>query len=57
MKQMFKIKPAQASLKVLDPDTKEPLKKSGEVKEKNEYWIRRVLDGSVVVVTETEKKE
>lgn len=46
----FKIKPA-GGLKVLDPVTFEPLKPAGEDKPKNEYWLRRIMEGAVVEVT------
>ena len=55
-KQQFKIKPATSGLTVLDPETKQPLKKTGETKEKTEYWLRRILDGDVVEI-KTEKQE
>lgn len=46
----FKIKPAVAGTKVLDPISREPLKAKGEEKPRNEYWCRRVLDGAVIEI-------
>jgi len=46
----FKIKPNGEGKKVRDPITFEPLKPAGEEKPRNEYWLRRVLDGAVVKV-------
>jgi hypothetical protein len=45
----IKIKPKKG-LTVLDPTTYAPLKKSGETKPKNEYWLRRVADGDVEII-------
>ena len=50
MQQTFVIKPKVAGKKVRDPITYEPLKAEGEEKPRNEYWLRRVLDGAVVKV-------
>jgi len=44
----FKIKPAQTSVNVRDPESRKLLKKDGEIKPRNEYWLRRIADGSVV---------
>ncbi|WP_373020734.1 DUF2635 domain-containing protein [Thiomicrorhabdus sp.] len=49
MAQDFKIKPAQG-MKVRDPETMKPLKTSGETKPRNEYWLRRIADKSVVEI-------
>ena len=49
-----KLKPA-GDLIVRDPATKLPLSKSGEMKELNTFWNRRIKDGDVEVV-ETVKK-
>lgn len=51
----FKIKPANKEIKVLDPETFQPLKAAGELKPRNEYWIRRLNDGSVIEVKEDKK--
>ncbi len=48
--QTFKIKPKSSSVKVLDPQTLKPLKSVGETKPRNEYWLRRLMDGDVVEV-------
>jgi len=48
--QKFKIKPADKNVNVRDPETYEPLKATGEEKPRNEYWLRRLKDGSVVEV-------
>jgi hypothetical protein len=53
----FNIKPAVAKQKVLDPITFAPLKTKGEVKPRNEYWLRRVLDKSVVEIKPTAKEQ
>ncbi|RYU50040.1 DUF2635 domain-containing protein [Aliivibrio finisterrensis] len=50
------IKPATKGLLVRDPITREPLKASGEMKPRNAYWLRRILDTSVVEVN-SKKKE
>jgi len=54
--QTFKIKPL-AGISVLDPDSKQPLKKSGEVKPRNEYWLRRLVDGVVIEINIKPTKE
>lgn len=46
----FKIKPADKGVSVLCPETLTPLKTNGEMKPRNEYWLRRLADGSVVEV-------
>lgn len=51
--QQFKVKPTSQEVDVLDPDTFKPLKKAGEMKPRNEYWLRRVLDKSVTEVKNT----
>lgn len=47
--QKIKIKPSPGLL-VRDPETREPLKKSGEEKERSCYWIRRINDKSVILM-------
>lgn len=47
--QTFKIKPKQG-VTVKDPDTLVPLKKEGEDKPRNAYWLRRVKDGDCIVI-------
>lgn len=46
----FKIKPNKGA-KVRDPETMKHLKTTGETKPRNEYWLRRIADGSVVEAT------
>ncbi|AMF92373.1 DUF2635 domain-containing protein [Vibrio fluvialis] len=48
--QTIKVKP-QKGLLVRDPETREPLKAAGEEKPRNPYWLRRIKDQSVVLVT------
>ncbi|EDL52621.1 hypothetical protein VSAK1_13781 [Vibrio mediterranei AK1] len=45
----FKIKPKQG-VTVKDPETFEALKKEGEAKPRNAYWLRRVQDGDCIVL-------
>lgn len=45
----FKIKPKKGLL-VRDPKTREPLKAAGETKPRNTYWLRRIKEGSALVV-------
>ncbi|MDD9158547.1 DUF2635 domain-containing protein [Aliivibrio sp. S4TY2] len=52
----IKIKPATKGLLVRDPVTREPLKAEGEMKPRNAYWVRRVLDASVVEVDSKQKE-
>lgn len=52
----IKIKPKVKGLLVRDPITREPLKASGEMKPRNTYWLRRILDASVIEV-DSKKKE
>ena len=52
----IKIKPATKGLLVRDPITREPLKAEGEMKPRNAYWVRRVLDASVVEVDSKQKE-
>ncbi|MDD9158544.1 DUF2635 domain-containing protein [Aliivibrio sp. S4TY2] len=51
----IKIKPATKGLLVRDPITRVPLDVKGEVKPRNSYWLRRIQDESVVVMTDKEK--
>lgn len=46
----FKIKPKVKGTKVLDPETMKPLNATGETKPRNEHWLRRIKDESVVEV-------
>lgn len=52
--QTFKLKPKKG-LSVLDPITRKPLKTTGETKPKSEYWFRRIMDKTVIRMTEQEK--
>ena len=54
--QLFSIKPNKAGQKVLDPLSFQPLKEKGEKKPRNEYWLRRILDGDVVEIKPTAKE-
>lgn len=51
----FKIKPKNKHLQVIDPETMKPLKEEGEQKPRTEYWLRRVIDGDVVIARTTTK--
>ncbi|WP_023604307.1 DUF2635 domain-containing protein [Aliivibrio logei] len=51
----IKIKPTNKDVLVRDPITRVPLNVKGEVKPRNSYWLRRIQDGSVVIVTDKEK--
>lgn len=51
----FKIKPAKKGQFVRDPVTRDLLKAAGESKPRNEYWLRRISDKSVVEVIATAK--
>lgn len=55
----IKIKPLNGLI-VRDPETREPLKAGGEEKPRNPYWLRRIKDKSVELVssnaTKTAKK-
>ena len=48
----IKVKPKKGLL-VRDPETREPLKTSGEDKPRNTYWLRRIKDESVIDMTKT----
>ncbi|WP_076589701.1 DUF2635 domain-containing protein [Vibrio ostreicida] len=50
----FTIKP-RAGITVKDPDILEPLKKTGESKPRNTYWLRRVNDGDCTVEPSTKQ--
>ena len=52
----IKIKPKVKGVLVRDPITREPLKANGEMKPRNTYWLRRILDASVIEV-DSKKKE
>ena len=47
--QTVKLKPKKGLL-VRDPETREPLKAAGETKPRNTYWLRRLKEGSAVIV-------
>lgn len=51
----MRIKPANKTVKVLDPVTRQPLKAAGETKPRTTYWMRRLKDGDIVEMVE--KKE
>jgi hypothetical protein len=44
----------EETLTVLHPDTYRPLATEGEAVEFTSYWVRRMLDGDVVEVGESE---
>lgn len=46
----IKVKPANAEIKIRDPETLEFLSEKGEDKPRNAYWLARVQDGDVVIV-------
>ncbi|HBV77660.1 MULTISPECIES: DUF2635 domain-containing protein [Vibrio] len=48
MREMM-IKP-KGELLVRDPETRVPLKKQGETKPRNSYWLRRIQDGSCELI-------
>ena len=52
----IKVKPKKGLL-VRDPTTRQPLDEKGEIKQRNAYWLRRKLEGSVVITELKEKKE
>ncbi len=52
----IKVKPKKGLL-VRDPITRQPLDEKGEIKPRNAYWLRRKLEGSVVITELKEKKE
>lgn len=51
----IKVKPKKGLL-VRDPHTREPLKAAGELKPRNTYWLRRINDADVLLVTESKKE-
>ncbi len=51
----IKVKPLN-ELIVRDPITREPLKKEGEEKPRTTYWLRRIKDKSVELVSTTAAK-
>ncbi len=51
----IKVKP-QKGLLVRDPITRDPLKATGEEKPRNPYWLRRIKDKSVELVSTTAAK-
>ncbi|MBL4830036.1 MAG: DUF2635 domain-containing protein [Aliivibrio sp.] len=52
--QTVRLKPKKGLL-VRDPLTREPLKATGETKPRNTYWLRRIQDGTALIVEQ--KKE
>ena len=50
----FKVKPKKGLL-VRDPNTREPLKSAGEIKPRNTYWLRRIKEGSALIVESTKE--
>ncbi|RUM91049.1 MAG: DUF2635 domain-containing protein [Thiomicrospira sp.] len=57
MSKTFKIKPCDSTIKVLDPETMKPLSLKGEEKPRNEYWLRRLKEGSIIEIGTVTKKE
>ncbi|OCH58385.1 DUF2635 domain-containing protein [Aliivibrio fischeri] len=51
----IKIKPKKGLL-VRDPLTRVPLKTVGETKPRNTYWLRRIKEGSAIVI-ESKKEQ
>ncbi len=49
------VKPARAGLVVRDPATRQKLAADGESKRRTPYWLRRIADGDVKVVTPAPK--
>lgn len=49
----MRIKPAREGLIVLDPATYFPLPAEGAEVPETSYWQRRLLDGDVVLVTQS----
>lgn len=49
----MKVKPAKEGAIIRDPHTKRPLPAEGANVPDNNFWNRRLLDGSVVRVVET----
>lgn len=43
------IKPKKGLL-VRDPDTRKPLAAAGELKPRDTYWLRRISEGSALIV-------
>lgn len=56
MSETIRIKP-RAGLIVRDPETFQILATEGEVKRNSQYWQRRLRDGDVIEVKETEEPE
>lgn len=52
----IKLKPKK-NLTVLDPQSYRALRKNGENKPKNTYWLRRVADGDVEIIKTKENKK
>lgn len=52
----FLIKPREG-VTVRDPESLAVLASKGELKPQNSYWLRRLNDGDVEIITSTEKKK
>lgn len=52
----FNIKPTSKTLLVRDPITRAPLAQKGETKPRSSYWLRRIMDGSVVMMNDKNKQ-
>ncbi len=55
MSQTIVVKPA-AGLRVLDPDTRQPLPAEGAEVPRNTYWERRLNDGDVTLAAKSKKE-
>lgn len=54
---MIFVKPTSTETKVVNPTTDLPISNDGESVPKTKYWLRRIEDGSVVIITpKTNKK-
>lgn len=54
---MIFVKPTSTETKVINPTTDLPISDEGELVPKTKYWLRRVDDGSVVVVPPKSEKK
>lgn len=52
-----RLRPSREGLIVRDPVTLKPLNPAGELKPLSTYWLRRLRDGSAVVVEKPEPKK
>lgn len=50
----LKIKPT-AGMIARDPQTLQVLAEQGEEKPRNSYWLKRLKDGDVIIVTDAKK--